>query len=153
MRSSKFYSENCQTRESTIAKNSYPVQIKQESGDIENEINTDDVEDENGDGDEDDDDTDNVKFTIDEAVVKREIKEDENSNAKRSQRISNDISEGKTIFLKQLPFSVKNEELKTYMEQFGPVYYALVCIDPLTEYSRGTAFVKFRVSILTFIYI
>lgn len=58
---------------------------------------------------------------------------------------SHDVSEGKTVFLKNVPFSVKNHELKKYMEQFGPVYYALVCIDSLTEYSRGTAFVKFKV--------
>ena len=40
---------------------------------------------------------------------------------------------------------IKNEDLKTCMEHFGPVYYALVCVDPLTEHSKGTAFVKFRV--------
>ncbi|CAL7945297.1 unnamed protein product [Xylocopa violacea] len=57
---------------------------------------------------------------------------------------SHDISEGKTVFLKNVPFSVKNDELKKYMEQFGPVYYALVCVDPLTEFSKGTAFVKFK---------
>lgn len=32
-------------------------------------------------------------------------------------------------------------------EKFGPVYYALVCVDRLTEHSKGTAFVKFRVII------
>ena len=57
---------------------------------------------------------------------------------------SHDVSEGKTIFLKNVPFSVKNDELKKYMERYGPVYYALICIDPLTEFSRGTAFVKFK---------
>ena len=59
---------------------------------------------------------------------------------------SHDVSEGKTVFLKNVPFSVKNDELKQYMERFGPVYYALVCIDPLTEFSKGTAFVKFKVN-------
>lgn len=65
---------------------------------------------------------------------------------KRPRYESHDVSEGKTVFLKNVPFSVKNEELKKYMEQFGPIYYALVCIDPLTEYSKGTAFVKFKVN-------
>lgn len=32
------------------------------------------------------------------------------------------------------------------MERYGPICYALVCIDPLTEFSRGTAFVKFKVN-------
>lgn len=66
---------------------------------------------------------------------------------KRPRYQSHDVSEGKTIFLKNVPFSVKNEELKKRMEMFGPVYYALVCIDSLTEFSRGTAFVKFKVNI------
>uniref|UniRef100_A0A1B6CES8 RRM domain-containing protein n=1 Tax=Clastoptera arizonana TaxID=38151 RepID=A0A1B6CES8_9HEMI len=57
---------------------------------------------------------------------------------------SNDVSEGKTVFLKNVPFSVTNEELKKCMQQFGPVYYALVCVDKLTEHSKGTAFVKFK---------
>ncbi|XP_015124581.1 RNA-binding protein 28 [Diachasma alloeum] len=63
---------------------------------------------------------------------------------KRRLRIFDDVNEGKTIFLKNVPFSVKNEELKICMEQFGPVHYALICMDPLTEHSKGTAFVKFR---------
>lgn len=81
--------------------------------------------------------------------VKEELSDeeevDEEKNMIESSRyISNDVQEGKTVFLKNVPFSVKNEELKHYMEQFGPVYYALVCVDPLTEHSKGTAFVKFR---------
>ena len=61
---------------------------------------------------------------------------------------SDDVSEGKTVFLKNVPFSVNNDQLKECLEQFGPVFYALVCIDPLTEHSRGTAFVKFKVCCL-----
>lgn len=82
---------------------------------------------------------------------KKEEKDDEKEvyfDLKSPRRISNDINEGKTVFLKNLPFSVKNDELKRCMEQFGPVYYALVCIDVLTEHSKGTAFVKFKVKYL-----
>lgn len=94
--------------------------------------------------------SDDNNDVIDKSVIKEEEDSEEeeiHSNAERASRVSNDVSEGKTIFLKNVPFSVKNDELKKYMEQFGPVYYALVCIDPLTEYSRGTAFVKFQVKI------
>lgn len=59
--------------------------------------------------------------------------------------ISNDVSEGRTVFIKNVPFSASNDDLKTCMEQFGPVIYALICIDPVTEHSKGTAFVKFQV--------
>lgn len=99
--------------------------------------------------DDNDDNDDNVNVMIDESIIKEEDDSDEEEShfKKRPNRVSNDVSEGKTIFLKNVPFSVKNDELKKYMEQFGPVFYALVCIDPLTEYSRGTAFVKFQVRV------
>ncbi|KAL6258760.1 hypothetical protein P5V15_010708 [Pogonomyrmex californicus] len=111
-----------------------------------NESDNNDNNDDNGDDDNHEDDDDDINDEIDKSIIKEEnnSKEEENSDAERPKRISNDVSEGKTIFLKNVPFSVKNDELKRYMEQFGSVYYALVCIDPLTEYSRGTAFVKFQ---------
>jgi len=58
---------------------------------------------------------------------------------------SHDVKEGLTVFLRNVSFSVTNDELKRFMkERFGPIYYALVCMDRLTEHSKGTAFVKFR---------
>lgn len=60
-------------------------------------------------------------------------------------RVSNDLVEGKTVFIKNVPFDATNDDLRQCMLQFGPVYYALICIDKLTEHSKGTAFVKFRV--------
>lgn len=59
---------------------------------------------------------------------------------------SHDINEGKTVFLRNVPFNCTNDELKAFMEIIGPVYYSVICMDPLTEHSKGTAFVKFRVS-------
>nr|CAI5832985.1 unnamed protein product [Callosobruchus analis] len=67
--------------------------------------------------------------------------EDEDTN--KPKRMSNDVIEGKTIFVRNVPFDASNEGLKHCMLQYGPVYYALICIDPLTEHSKGTAFVKF----------
>lgn len=64
---------------------------------------------------------------------------------KKPKVISNDVNEGKTVFIKNLPFTATNEDLKECMLQFGPIYYALVCMDPITEHSKGTGFVKFRV--------
>lgn len=107
----------------------------------------DDTDNEDESDDSNDDNDSNV--VIDRSVIKEEdIDQEEKYSTKRPDRVFNDISEGKTIFLKNIPFSVKNDELKKCMEQFGPVYYALVCMDPLTEYSRGTAFVKFRVRVV-----
>ncbi|KAL4141637.1 hypothetical protein QTP88_004242 [Uroleucon formosanum] len=65
------------------------------------------------------------------------------SNKKRFK--SHDVKEGLTVFFKNVSFSVNNDELKRFVkERFGPIYYALVCVDRLTEHSKGTAFVKFR---------
>ncbi|XP_033218547.1 RNA-binding protein 28-like [Belonocnema kinseyi] len=92
----------------------------------------------------------------DEKSVKSEDDEDEDEEEQEEQKnivkeeeskprwVSNDVSEGRTVFLKNVPFQAKDEDLKDCMEQFGPVFYALVCVDPLTEHSKGTAFVKFR---------
>ncbi|CAH0560297.1 unnamed protein product [Brassicogethes aeneus] len=58
--------------------------------------------------------------------------------------ISNDVNEGKTVFIKNVPFAATNEDVKLCMSQYGPIYYALVVMDKITEHSKGTAFVKFR---------
>ena len=107
------------------------------------EVTDDDANSEDGDDEENEEEGDekNVKLELDNESV----------SSQHPRRISNDVSEGKTVFIKNVPFSAKNEDLKECMEQFGPVYYALVCMDRLTEHSRGTAFVKFRVT--TFFYI
>lgn len=83
------------------------------------------------------------------SVSEMPIKEDEDEKieTKKPHVISNDVSEGKTVFIKNLPFTATNEDLKQCMLQFGHVYYALVCVDRLTEHSKGTAFVKFVVYI------
>lgn len=124
------------------------TKVEDESDEAEIKVEAEDINDKDESEDDSNDDND---VTIDELDIKNEEDSDEEENhsefAKRPSRVSNDVSEGKTVFLKNVPFSVKKEELKKYMEQFGPVYYALVCIDPLTEYSRGTAFVKFQVRI------
>ena len=49
------------------------------------------------------------------------------------------------MFVKNVPFSANNDDLRNCMEQYGQVIYALICIDPVTEHSKGTAFVKFQV--------
>lgn len=55
--------------------------------------------------------------------------------------------------MKNVSFSVTNDELKRFMkERFGPIYYALICVDRLTEHSKGTAFVKFRVNICNYFF-
>ncbi|XP_026822710.1 RNA-binding protein 28 [Rhopalosiphum maidis] len=88
--------------------------------------------------------------TDNENDVKRKREDnDENesviSTANKKRFKSHDVKEGLTVFFKNVSFSVNNDELKRFVkERFGPIYYALVCVDRLTEHSKGTAFVKFR---------
>nr|CAD7199207.1 unnamed protein product [Timema douglasi] len=96
--------------------------------------------------DEDDNGTDEDDDTIEEEDGSDydELEADHTTNPKNPKLMSNDVSEGRTVFVKNIPFSVTKEDFKTCMEQFGPVYYALICVDPLTEHSKGTGFVKFQ---------
>ncbi|CAG2059089.1 unnamed protein product, partial [Timema podura] len=84
----------------------------------------------------------------DESVVEEsdydDLEADHTTNSKNTKLMSNDVSEGRTVFVKNIPFSVTNKDFKTRMEQFGSVFYALICVDPLTEHSKGTGFVKFQ---------
>ncbi|CAG9856860.1 unnamed protein product [Phyllotreta striolata] len=73
-----------------------------------------------------------------------DVEMDENIKEEHKPRmVSNDVTEGKTIFIKNVPFDATNDDLKKCMWQFGRVYYALICKDKLTEHPKGTAFVKF----------
>lgn len=60
----------------------------------------------------------------------------------------NDAEDGCTVFITNIPFSIDNDQLKEFAAKTGPVKYALICIDRMTEHSKGSGFVKFAVSIL-----
>lgn len=119
--------------------------MKLENSEDENASDGNDNDNEDDEDDDDDDENSTINDTIKEEEEEKSDERKNHSKSKHLQRISDDVNEGKTVFLKNMPFSVKNDELKRYMEQFGPVCYALVCIDHLTEHSKGTAFVKFKV--------
>ena len=117
------------------------VVADEEKGDIVLEDDYESIKSEEYSSGEDENSTKSEEENEDKDDEKMIIKEKSSS----LRRISNDVSEGRTVFLKNIPFQAKNEDLKACMEQFGPVFYALVCVDSLTEHSKGTAFVKFRV--------
>lgn len=48
-----------------------------------------------------------------------------------------------TIFVRNLPFTTLDPQLKEHFEPFGPVRYARVVIDRVTERPKGTGFVCF----------
>lgn len=86
-----------------------------------------------------------IEENIESESDEENIMDDSEDKDKNNPHFSHDISEGKTVFVKNVPFNAINEDLKTCMLQYGRIYYSLICIDKLTEHSKGTAFVKFVV--------
>lgn len=70
--------------------------------------------------------------------------EDEQQQAKKPKKQSNDIEEGKTLFIKNLAFDTQQEDLADLMGEFGELEYAIICMDKVSERSKGTAFAKFK---------
>lgn len=61
---------------------------------------------------------------------------------------SNDVAEGCTVFIKNIPFQSTDDDLRQVCRQFGPLYYAVITKDKISGHSKGTGFVKFKVSSL-----
>ncbi|XP_045478929.1 RNA-binding protein 28 [Harmonia axyridis] len=127
-------------------KDNIKVEVKEEP--IDEEILKEEVKDEDQenekDGDDKDDDDLHISDSEDEHQSDEEMEIDEEEQISSKPRVeSNDVSEGKTVFIKNVPFTATNEDLKACMEKYGPIYYALICVDKYTEHSKGTAFVKF----------
>ncbi|KAJ7043307.1 hypothetical protein C8F04DRAFT_1029446 [Mycena alexandri] len=51
--------------------------------------------------------------------------------------------EGTTLFVRNVPFSATEDELRTIFRAFGPLRYARITMDPSTGRSRGTGFACF----------
>lgn len=69
---------------------------------------------------------------------------EDNDQVKKVRKESNDIEEGKTVFIKNLSFETTQESLSDLMKEFGELEYSIICFDKLTERSKGTAFAKFK---------
>uniref|UniRef100_A0A915JQB0 RRM domain-containing protein n=1 Tax=Romanomermis culicivorax TaxID=13658 RepID=A0A915JQB0_ROMCU len=54
-----------------------------------------------------------------------------------------DVNEGKTLFVRGLPFDVDDDELKNFFGKFGDLHYALICKFHDSSISKGSGFVKF----------
>ncbi|KAK8022013.1 RNA-binding protein [Apiospora rasikravindrae] len=87
--------------------------------------------------DEDDDEDDDEEG--DDADFDGGADEDEEEQPAKRLTTNNDS----TVFIRNLPFSVDDEALKTHFEQFGPVRYARCVMDRATDRPAGTGFVCF----------
>lgn len=95
---------------------------------------------------EEDDDDDDMDSEIETDTLKKRkgsVVSGEEPLPKKKNR-SDDINEGKTVFIRNVSFDTDQDSLKTTMETFGPIKYCLLVIDKFTDLPRGTAFVKFE---------
>ncbi|CAG5053993.1 unnamed protein product [Parnassius apollo] len=123
-------------------------EVKSETEDSSDDDSNDDEDDDSVENSEvDDDDEENDKESSDDDDEQDENLDDERSvtstQAEQKRLKLNDAEDGLTVFLTNVPFSVDNDQLKEFAEKTGPVKYALICIDKLTEHSKGSGFVKF----------
>ncbi|XP_023241758.1 RNA-binding protein 28-like [Centruroides sculpturatus] len=116
--------------------------LKNKSDSTDNEESEDESEDEDKSGNDsedessDDDESSVLKEEVEESPPKKKIK------TVKPQR-PNDAHEGKTLFIRNLSFDTTADSLKEAMSKFGEIKYCLLCIDKLTDYPKGTAFVQF----------
>ena len=114
----------------------YDNDDEDEDGDDDTDDVSDDDDDDvdndgdDGDGDDDDDDDDDA--------------DDDISNMKEKTKRETDVKEGLTIFIRNLSFKSSQESVATVFKQFGRILYCKIVVDPFTELSRGTAFVKYQ---------
>uniref|UniRef100_A0A1A9ZP68 RRM domain-containing protein n=1 Tax=Glossina pallidipes TaxID=7398 RepID=A0A1A9ZP68_GLOPL len=62
----------------------------------------------------------------------------------KQKNISNDVKEGCTVFIKNLPFDSEDADLRKVCRKYGPVSYVIINRHPISGHSKGTAFVKFK---------
>lgn len=60
---------------------------------------------------------------------------------KRNQ--DSDTAEGRTLFIRNVPFEADDESLHQFLSSFGELELAKIVRDKMTNHPRGTAFAKF----------
>ncbi|XP_055315517.1 RNA-binding protein 28 [Sitodiplosis mosellana] len=128
------------------------VQVKTEDDSEEKEIKQESEEEntEASEGDDDDmaDDQENDELDGGEGSEASEASEASDSDTgdekKPIHQKSNDVAEGCTVFIKNIPFDSTKDDLYKVCRQFGPLYYAVITIDKISGHSKGNGFVKFK---------
>lgn len=130
-------------------KKSYKAEIKIEDEDEDEHKDEDDdnvsikSEPASEDGESNEDKTNQSDESSDEAESDADEEEDEK---KPIHKQSNDVAEGCTVFIKNVPFAATSDDLRKVCNQFGALYYAVITVDRISGHSKGTGFVKYKVS-------
>ncbi|XP_033101849.1 RNA-binding protein 28-like [Anneissia japonica] len=107
----------------------------------DNEVDTDDDE-VDMDEEEEEGSDDNDEASDEEINSSNKQKFSKSGNKSTFQRKS-DVSAGKTVFVRNIPFDINSEDLQEFFEDYGEVNYCRLVVDPNTERLRGSAFVQF----------
>ncbi|XP_054740041.1 RNA-binding protein 28 [Anastrepha obliqua] len=120
----------------------------------EDDIKLDDTlkeEDQDSESQEDDDESDADESADDDKIVSNSDEDEKKSKYKleigkvgKETHISNDVQDGCTIFIKNVPFDAENNDLRKIFRKFGLLHYAIINREPISGHSKGTAFVKFK---------
>ncbi|XP_039445252.1 RNA-binding protein 28 [Culex pipiens pallens] len=114
------------------------TEIKEESEE-EEEADGSDQEEEEEDDDEDEDEEE-VKSEPSDDEDKKDIK----PPVVARQKNHTEIEEGRTVFLKNVPYDADESSLKDVMSQFGIVERVLINKERISGHPKGTAFVIFK---------
>ncbi|XP_017070376.2 RNA-binding protein 28 [Drosophila eugracilis] len=126
--------------------NGNEAEVKEESDEDSKEEEVDSGEDSDGESDEDDASNDEPEEEDeDRKEDKDELKSKLNiENVKKQKQISNDVQQGCTVFIKNVPFDAEDVDLRKVCRKFGLVNYAIINRQAVSGHSKGTAFVKFK---------
>ena len=114
-------------------------------GDEGDDGNPDELHDSGDDVDEADQDTDGCDDgSCDDDGGDSDGGASDDESPSKKKRKFRDAREGKTIFIRNLPFDATEEEICDVFEKFGEIAYCKIVVDSATEHSRGSAFVKFQ---------
>lgn len=87
----------------------------------------------------------NGKHTENKVETKPEAPKEKKRDAKDKKKFENDVSEGLTLFVRNIDYSTTEAELRDFFEDFGDIYFVkLVKSKDNPDAHKGCAFVKFK---------
>ncbi|CRK30499.1 hypothetical protein BN1708_005156 [Verticillium longisporum] len=111
--------------------------MKNTMGNLEDEEDSDEEEE----SDEDDDEDEGAK--LEESDEEEESDAEESKTTEQPEAAKKTTNNDSTVFIRNLPFTTTDEQLKSHFAVFGPVRYARVVMDRATDRPAGTGFVCF----------
>ncbi|XP_028618443.1 RNA-binding protein 28 [Grammomys surdaster] len=78
-----------------------------------------------------------------ESSAEEQEDEDVPVSKKKKRKLPSDVTEGKTVFIRNLSFDSEEEALGEVLQQFGDLKYVRIVLHPDTEHSKGCAFAQF----------